>query len=83
MRRLGAAALDLAYVAAGRFDGFWELGLKPWDTAAGMLLVERAGGVVTDLHGAPYTPWMPDVVASNGQLHDEFRNKVAAFVPPA
>jgi myo-inositol-1(or 4)-monophosphatase len=81
VRRLGAAALDLAYVAAGRFDGFWELGLKPWDTAAGMLLVRRAGGKVTDFQGAPYSPWTPDVIASNGRLHEELRAKINAFVP--
>jgi myo-inositol-1(or 4)-monophosphatase len=69
IRRAGSAALDLAYVAAGRFDGFWELKLNPWDTAAGCLLVEEAGGVVTDLHGEAFTLTIPHVVASNGRIH--------------
>jgi len=71
IRRAGAAALDLCYVAAGRFDGFWELKLKPWDTAAGWLLVTEAGGRVTDLTGAPYAFSSPNVLASNGLLHDD------------
>ncbi len=70
VRRLGAAALDLCQVACGRFDGFWEEHLKPWDTAAGALLVEEAGGRVTDLGLAPFTPEMPAIVASNGWIHD-------------
>jgi len=69
IRRAGSAALDLAYVAAGRFDGFWELKLAPWDTAAGWLLVEEAGGRVTDLYGAPYHLRAPHVLASNGRIH--------------
>jgi myo-inositol-1(or 4)-monophosphatase len=71
LRRAGSAALDLAYVAAGRFDGFWELKLKPWDTAAGCLLVEEAGGVVTDLNGETFTLTAPHVVASNGKIHGD------------
>jgi myo-inositol-1(or 4)-monophosphatase len=71
IRRAGSAALDLAYVAAGRFDGFWELKLKPWDTAAGCLLVEEAGGTITDLHGEAFTLTAPHVVASNGRIHRE------------
>ena len=54
VRRLGSAALDLCYVAAGRFDGFWEQNLKPWDMAAGALIVEEAGGIVTGIDGAPF-----------------------------
>jgi len=69
IRRAGSAALDLAYVAAGRFDGFWELKLAPWDTAAGWLLVEEAGGRVTNLYGAPYHLRAPHVLASNGRIH--------------
>ncbi len=69
IRRAGSAALDLAYVAAGRFDGFWELKLMPWDTAAGCLLVREAGGGVTDLFGAPHDLSSPHVLASNGTLH--------------
>ncbi len=70
IRRAGSAALDLAYVAAGRFDGFWELKLKPWDMAAGCLLVREAGGRVSDIHGAEFTLDAPHVAASNGLIHD-------------
>jgi myo-inositol-1(or 4)-monophosphatase len=69
VRRGGSAALDLCYVAAGRLDGFWEPGLKPWDLAAGCLLVEEAGGTVTGYRGEPFTPYGADVVATNGPLH--------------
>ena len=71
IRRAGAAALDLAYVAAGRFDGFWELKLRPWDIAAASLLVEEAGGRITGLAGRPWRLPVRDVVASNGIIHDE------------
>ncbi|RLB29581.1 MAG: inositol monophosphatase [Deltaproteobacteria bacterium] len=71
IRRIGSAALDLAYVAVGRFDGFWELRLQPWDTAAGWLMVEEAGGVVTDLNGKPYSLESPSIVASNAMIHEE------------
>jgi myo-inositol-1(or 4)-monophosphatase len=71
VRRAGSAALDLAYLAAGRVDGFWELRLKPWDTAAGWMLVEEAGGMVTDLYGRPYWLESPAIVASNGRIHEE------------
>lgn len=71
VRRLGSAVLDLAYVAAGRFDGYWELRLGPWDVAAGVVLVEEAGGRVTDLDGAPLNLDAPRVVASNGLVHPE------------
>jgi myo-inositol-1(or 4)-monophosphatase len=71
IRRAGSAALDLAYVAAGRFDGFWELKLRPWDTAAACLLVREAGGLVTDLFGAPFELQSPHVLASNGLLHHD------------
>lgn len=69
VRRAGAAALDLAYVACGRLDGFWEIDLKPWDTAAGQLLVEEAGGRVTDFKGERWTPYVPEVLASNDHIH--------------
>jgi myo-inositol-1(or 4)-monophosphatase len=69
VRRFGAAALDLAYVAAGRFDGFWEFGLKPWDVAAGMLLVREAGGYVSDLAGGQTMLTSGDVLAANDHLH--------------
>lgn len=70
VRRAGSAALDLAWVAAGRFDAFWEMRLAPWDIAAGLLLVREAGGRVTDLHGVDVVPAHTPVVASNGHLHD-------------
>ena len=71
MRRLGSAALDLCFVAAGRFDGYWELGLKPWDTAAGYLIVREAGGKVTDLSGVEFKPEIGEIVASNGKIQKE------------
>jgi len=70
VRRPGAAALDLAYVACGRLDGFWELQLKPWDVAAGVLLIEEAGGRVTGPEGEPYRLGERALVASNGLLHE-------------
>ncbi|MBI5015637.1 MAG: inositol monophosphatase [Deltaproteobacteria bacterium] len=78
VRRGGAAALDLAYVAAGRLDGFWEPGLKPWDLAAGILLVVEAGGRVTGYAGDPFTLRDSDVVASNGPLHAPLLENVRA-----
>src|ERR1700724_3821842 len=74
VRRDGSAALDLACVAAGRFDGFWEFGLPKWDTAAGVLLVEEAGGKVSDFSGQPYGLGGPTVLATNGTIHEEMRN---------
>jgi myo-inositol-1(or 4)-monophosphatase len=79
VRRDGSAALDLAYVAMGRFDSFWEFGLNPWDTAAGVVLVEEAGGKITDLQGQPYVLGGPSILASNGLIHAEMV-KVAAEV---
>jgi myo-inositol-1(or 4)-monophosphatase len=70
LRRDGAAALDLCYVACGRFDGFWELNLSPWDTAAGTLIVTEAGGRVTDFRGNKFSNYERQVVASNGLIHD-------------
>jgi myo-inositol-1(or 4)-monophosphatase len=70
VRRDGAAALDLAYVAAGRFDGFYEEGLRPWDVAAGVLLVEEAGGRVTHYDGTPFDHYHPLIAASNGLVHE-------------
>lgn len=69
IRRSGSAAIDLAYVAAGRLDGFWELGLKPWDTASGWLMVEEAGGKVSKLNGSEFDPFYPEIVSSNGLIH--------------
>ena len=71
VRRDGAAALDLAYVAAGRFDGFWEEGLKPWDVAAGILLIEEAGGRVSDYHNHPLDIFTPPILATNGLIHEQ------------
>ncbi len=73
VRRDGSAALDLASVACGRFDGFWEFGLAKWDTAAGVLLVEEAGGKVTDFAGNPYQLGGPVILATNGLIHEEIR----------
>ena len=71
VRRLGSAAIDLCWVAAGRFDGFYEHKLQAWDSAAGYLIVEEAGGKVTDLNGRPYNPYQPGIVATNGKIHEE------------
>ncbi len=71
VRRAGAAALDLCYVGAGRFDGFWEIKLKCWDVAAGMLIVTEAGGVATNFSGGPIDLAHPRVLASNGHIHKE------------
>ncbi|MFN4196819.1 MAG: inositol monophosphatase family protein [Caldimicrobium sp.] len=71
VRRFGSAALDLAYVACGRYDGFFEPYLKPWDTAAGILLVKEAGGKVSDYLGDPYHPFKDTLIASNGIIHEE------------
>lgn len=71
VRRLGSAALDLCYVAAGRFDGFWERLLSPWDIAAGSLIVEEAGGQVSSLGGTPFNARQGEIVASNGRIHAE------------
>ncbi len=76
LRRPGSAAIDLAYVAAGRFDGFWEEGLNPWDVAAGILLVEEAGGRVTDYQGRPFRLDSPAILASNGRLHVAIRDRL-------
>ena len=77
VRRDGSAALDLAYVAAGRFDGFWEFGLKPWDTAAGVVLVEEAGGKISDLDGQPYVLGGKSILATNGRIHAEMEAMAA------
>ena len=69
IRRFGSAALDLSYVAAGRLDGFWEVNLHPWDMAAGVLLVQEAGGTVSDFQGKPLSIYGKKVVASNGVIH--------------
>ena len=79
VRRFGSAALDLAWVAAGRYDGYWELGLKPWDCAAGLLIVREAGGTVTDPSGAEFNVSDGpdnDVVAGNAYLQPKLRELV-------
>lgn len=83
IRRAGSACLDMAYVAAGRFDGFWELKLSPWDTAAGWLLISEAGGIVTDLYGEPFHLYAPHILATNGKIHHkmiEVFNKVDSSI---
>jgi myo-inositol-1(or 4)-monophosphatase len=71
VRRLGSAAIDLCWVAAGRFDGFYEHKLNAWDSAAGFLIVEEAGGRVSDFTGKPYSLYQPHIIATNGKIHDE------------
>jgi myo-inositol-1(or 4)-monophosphatase len=78
IRRNGAAALDLCYLASGRIDGFWELKLKPWDTAAGGLIVTEAGGSLSNFSGAPFSIWGIETLASNGKIHDEMVNVLQA-----
>ena len=79
LRRMGSAAIDLSYVAAGRFDSFWEVSLNPWDYAAGRLLIEEAGGMVTNFEGAPYRSLTEGpIVASNGILHDQMVKRINA-----
>ena len=71
VRRAGSAALDLAYVASGRLDGFWEFGLNPWDMAAGILLIQEAGGKCSDMKGGPVTLRGPHLLADNGLVHEQ------------
>jgi myo-inositol-1(or 4)-monophosphatase len=71
LRRMGAAAIDLCYVACGRFDGFWEMKLNPWDMAAGSLMVVEAGGRMSDFKGGPFSIYGVELVASNGLIHHE------------
>ncbi len=77
VRRLGSAAIDLAWVACGRFDGFYEHKLQAWDSAAGFLMVEEAGGKVTDLKGGVYSPYQPGIIATNGIIHEELFKEVS------
>jgi myo-inositol-1(or 4)-monophosphatase len=74
LRRLGSAAIDLCWVAAGRFDGFYEHKLQAWDSAAGFLIVEEAGGMVTDFKGDMYSPYQPHLLATNGKIHQPLLN---------
>jgi len=77
IRRLGSAALDLCFVACGRFDGYWEKGLKPWDVAAGALIAQEAGGWVTDFAGAPYNLDSGEILATNNRIHTEMLQLLA------
>lgn len=78
VRRLGSAALDLCYLAAGRFDGFWEQRLHPWDMSAASLVVEEAGGRLSRFDGGPFDTHGDEIVASNGRLHDEMLRIIAS-----
>lgn len=80
VRRPGSAALDLAYVAAGRFDGFWEFGLKPWDIAAGALLIQEAGGIVTDFSGRDSYMTSGNVLAGNLKIHQALEELIQSYV---
>jgi myo-inositol-1(or 4)-monophosphatase len=71
MRRLGSAAIDLCYVASGIFDGFWEVHLHPWDVCAGKLIVEEAGGLITNFEGKPIDIYSPQILCSNGKIHSQ------------
>ena len=81
VRRFGSAALDLAWVACGRYDAYWEYGLAPWDAAAGSLLVREAGGEVTDHDGGRHGLDSPAIVSSNGRIHEGLRQIVADRLP--
>ena len=80
IRRLGSAATDLAYVACGRFDAFYEYGLSPWDVAAGIILVQEAGGEVSDFKGGSDCLFGQEINASNGKIHKELNNAIGAFM---
>ncbi|MFH1715123.1 MAG: inositol monophosphatase family protein [Elusimicrobiota bacterium] len=71
LRRAGSAALDLSYIACGRFEGYWERGLSPWDTAAGFIIVEEAGGKVTNFNNRKYDPYQKQILATNGKIHKQ------------
>ena len=81
IRRAGSAALDLAYVASGALDGFWEIGLSPWDIAAGGLLIQEAGGIVTDLSGQ--TGWLEsgNILVASPKIHDDMQAIIASHIP--
>lgn len=77
VRRLGSAAIDLCWVACGRFDGFWEYNLSPWDIAAGYLIVEEAGGKITNFEGAPYDVYDKETLATNGLIHEAMLDQIS------
>ncbi len=81
VRRLGSAALDLCFVACGRFDGYWEDSLKPWDIAAGALIAREAGGAVSDLAGRPLAVEATEALATNGRIHQEMIDMMEANTP--
>ena len=83
IRRMGAAAIDLCYVSSGWLDGYWEQGLAPWDMAAGSLIVSEAGGRVTAFSGEAFDPEFPQVLASNGKIHDEMMTVLSTLSSPA
>ena len=80
VRRIGSAAADLCYVASGQADGFWEIGLYPWDSAAGILLVEEAGGKVSRMDGNPYNIYDKQILATNNLIHDEMIDKMGSEI---
>ena len=77
VRRFGSAAIDLCFIACGRFDGFWEQNLKPWDTAAGELIAREAGAIVTDFSNTPFTNDKKEILATNGRIHEEMLSLLA------
>ncbi len=79
IRRTGSAALDICYVACGRFDGFWELKLNPWDTAAASLICQEAGGKISNFSGDPYSIYQQEALASNGLIHQEMTRVLNRF----
>jgi myo-inositol-1(or 4)-monophosphatase len=81
VRRSGSASLDLAYVACGRFDGYWERGLSPWDIAAGIVILEEAGGKVTAYDGAPFQINSGRILATNGHIHNRLSNELQQIPP--
>ncbi|HEY4261808.1 MAG TPA: inositol monophosphatase family protein [Schlesneria sp.] len=81
VQRTGSAALNLAYLATGRLDGFWSYSLKPWDMAAGVVIVREAGGQVSKMNGSALALEIPDILATNGLVHDELRNLLTSPVP--
>jgi myo-inositol-1(or 4)-monophosphatase len=83
IRRAGSAALDLCYLASGRIDGFWELKLKPWDVAAGALILAEAGGALSDFSGKRFSIFGSETLASNGAIHDQMVQVVSAVAPSA
>lgn len=80
MRRLGSAAVDLAYVACGRFESFYEYGLHPWDVAAGAFIIKQAGGIVTDFSGTENYLFNGEIIAANSYIYPEFYNVVTGFL---